>query len=196
MNYDIGIIGAGNVGATLGLKLVQKGHKVTFGVRTPEKYKQLLVKSQNITIEPAHEVVKNHKLLILAIPGREAGSILTNLDHLSGKYIIDATNMYGMQKLIAQFPSTHFVKAFNTIGYNIMENPEFGSDKVSLLYCGDNQELFTITKDLASDLGFEPVFIGDNSLAGDLVNFALLWIKMSRNIGRNFGFKLLHQYHN
>ena len=192
MNYEIGILGAGNVGRVLGTKWAMKGHKVTFGVRSPNKYKEIADENRNISIRTADEVVKTHDLLVLALPGKEVGSILATFDNLTGKLIIDATNMYGMNKLEKQFPQAQFAKAFNTIGYNIMDQPQIKNDKVSLLYCGNDEKLLSITKDLVSDIGLEPFYIGDNTLAPDLENFALLWIKMSRKIGRNFGFKLLH----
>ena len=191
MTYEIGILGAGNVGTTLGIKWAQKGHKITFGVRTPEKYTSLKEKSKNISITTAIELVKTHKLLVLALPGKEIGSISTSFGDLAGKFIIDATNMYGMQKLVEQFPKAHFVKAFNHIGYNIMDQPHIADENVTLLFCGNNDELLNITSTLASDLGFDTFYIGDSSFAVDLENFAMLWIKISRKIGRNFGFKLL-----
>lgn len=187
----IGVLGAGNVGSTLGIKWALKGHKVTFGVRTPEKYSDLLKKSENISIKTADEVVKTHELLVLAIPGKEVGTILSSYGNFNGKYIIDATNMYGMNKLEEQFPKAFFAKAFNHIGYNIMEQPQIGKDKVTLLYCGNNEKLLEMTKKLVEDMGFDPFYIGDNTFAQDLENYALMWIKMSRKIGRNFGFKLL-----
>lgn len=192
MNYKIAILGAGNVGKTLGLKWAKKDHKVTFGVRTPDKYKDLEQESSNVSVVTLQDAVKNHDLLVLALPGNKIGSILQSLGNLDGKKVIDATNMFGMNKLEELFPQTHFVKAFNHIGFNIMDQPQIGNEKVTLLYCGNNEELLGITKDLVKDMGFDPFLVGDNTFADDLENYAILWIKMSRKIGRNFGFKLLH----
>ena len=192
MTYNIGILGAGSVGSTLGIKWALKGHKVTFGVRNPEKYLQLSKKSANISVEPLNEMIKTHSLLVLALPGREVGAILSTLGDLTNKQIIDATNMYGMNKLEEQFPKSHFVKAFNHIGFDVMQKPQIGNDTVTLLYCGNQEELLKITNKLIKDIGFEPFFIGDSTFASDLESYAMLWIKMSRKIGRNFGFKLIH----
>lgn len=191
LTYKIGILGAGNVGSTLGLKWASKSHTVTFGVRTPEKYADFAKNNPTIKVKMMQELLESNDVLVLAVPGKEAGSILSSLGNLEGKLVIDATNMYGLQKLQEQFPKTHFVKAFNTIGYNIMEKPTIGSQKASLLYCGNNEKLLDITNNLAKDCGFDPFLVGDNTFAGDLESFALLWIKMSRKIGREFAFKLL-----
>lgn len=192
MNYEIAILGAGNVGKTLGLKWAKKGHKVTFGVRTPEKYKELGENNANISVTTLQDAVKSHELLVLALPGDQIGSILQTIGNLDAKKVIDASNMFGMNKLEEMFPKTHFVKAFNHIGYNIMDQPQIGNDKVTLLYCGSNDKLLNLAKDLIIDMGFDPFLVGDSSFAGDLENYAMLWIKMSRKIGRDFGFKLLY----
>ena len=191
MTYSIGILGAGNVGKTLGLKWSSTGHKISFGVRDPTKYSELVKEHPNISVEKSQEIIDSHDILVLALPGRDLGQIMSSFKNLGNKKIIDATNMYGMNKLQKDFPETSFVKAFNHIGYNIMANPVIENTKTSLLYCGDDKELLDIADKLAIDCGFEPFLAGDSSFAQDLENLAILWIKLSRKIGRNFNFKLL-----
>lgn len=193
MTYSIGILGAGNVGRTLGLKWSLRGHSITFGVRDPAKYTYLNDEKQNISVKEIQEVINTHNLLVLALPGKNLGQTMSSFGSLANKNIIDATNMYGMIKLQQQFPDASFVKAFNHIGYNVMKEPFIDKSPVTLLYCGDDENLLRITNQLAKECGFEPFLIGDSSFAQDLENFALLWIKMSRNMGRNFGFKLLQK---
>lgn len=192
VKYKIGILGAGNVGRTLGLKWSVKGHKISFGVRSPEKYVDLRTENSNISVEDINDVIQTHDLLVLALPGKDIGTILSKYGDFANKNIIDATNMFGMNKLEEMFPKAHLVKAFNHIGYNIMDKPQIGNETVTLLYCGNNEYLLEVTKNLVNDMGFEPFLVGDSSFAVDLENYASLWIKMSRKIGRNFGFKLLH----
>ena len=48
MTYSIGILGAGNVGQTLGMKWSLAGHKISFGVRDPAKYSELIQKNPNL----------------------------------------------------------------------------------------------------------------------------------------------------
>lgn len=191
MTYSIGIIGAGNVGQTLGLKWSLVGHKITFGVRNPTKYSDLLKEHPEVKVKKAQEVIDTHNILVLALPGNNLGRVLNSYKNLNDKKIIDATNMYGMKKLEDQFPHSSFAKAFNHIGYNIMANPVIKGDKTTLLYCGNDKELLEIIENLAIDCGFSPFLVGDSTFSEDLENYALLWIKLSRNIGRDFAFKML-----
>jgi hypothetical protein len=190
MIQKIGILGAGNVGMVLGKKWAEKGIEITFGVREPSKYTNLS-SIPNINVVYVKELVKTLDYFVLALPGKDLGTSLDSIGNFTGKNVIDATNMFGMKKLQEKFPSTNFVKAFNHIGYNIMDNPLFGNDRVTLLYCGDNQHFLGIVRFLIELLGFEPFLVGDSSFVSDLENFALLWIKLSKKIGREFGFKLL-----
>lgn len=186
----IGIIGAGQVGSTLGLGWSHKGHEVTFGVNDPAKYASL-EKEGNIKVKKIIEVVKTHELIVLTVPGQVVGKVVSEMGNLKEKIIIDTTNMFGMNKLKEIAPSAYFVKAFNHIGFNIMANPDFNHEPATVLLCGDQNSANEIVATLAKDLGFFPIIAGDSSLAPDIENFALLWIKLSRKIGRNFAFKLL-----
>lgn len=191
MTYSIGILGAGNVGRTLGLKWSSAGHTVTFGVREPTNYSTLIKEYPKLSVKKAQEVIDSHDILVLALPGKDLGNIMTSFKNLENKKVIDATNMYGMKKLQDLFPKTSFVKAFNHIGYNIMANPVINGEKTTLLYCGDDKELLEITERLALDCGFSPLFVGNSTFTQDLENYALLWIKLSKNLGRNFAFKII-----
>jgi len=49
------------------------------------------------------------------------------------------------------------VKAFNTIGSNILADARFGSERALLAYCGDDAEAKHIVRQLAEELGFDPL---------------------------------------
>src|SRR2546425_12764587 len=91
----IAIIGAGNVGGTLGSRWAKNGHTVTFGVRNPgdEKLKKLL-SSAGGTARAATigEAVKDALVVVLATPWEGVQSALRAAGKLAGKILIDATN--------------------------------------------------------------------------------------------------------
>jgi len=188
----IGIIGAGQVGSALGKGWAEAGHIVSFGVRDQGKYEDL-IKLANISVKSIDDVTKTHDVIVLAIPGRVAGKLIPKLGDLKNKLVVDATNMFGMQKMMELAPEANFVKAFNHIGFEIMANPRFGDERAVLLICGNDKASLDTVSTMAIDLGFNPVIIGDATLASDLEQFALLWIRMSRKIGRNFAFKILQK---
>jgi 8-hydroxy-5-deazaflavin:NADPH oxidoreductase len=49
---EIGVLGAGNVGGTLGRRWARAGHKVIFGVRDPNE-KRLLLDSRGVEVPTA-----------------------------------------------------------------------------------------------------------------------------------------------
>ena len=90
-------------------------------------------------------------------------------------------------------PKTKVVKAFNTVGYNIMESPSFGVLKTAMYFCGNDGEARQRVKELILDVGFEPIEAGDIKTARLLEPFALLWISTAYKfgLGRDFAFALI-----
>jgi predicted dinucleotide-binding enzyme len=88
--------------------------------------------------------------------------------------------------------SKKVVKCFNTVGFNVMANPNFNGQKASMLYCGDDEVAKDIVDKLAADIGFGPVDAGPLIQAKELENLAWLWISMAIKYGhgRNMAFIL------
>ncbi len=207
----IAVIGSGNVGGTLGSRWAQAGHSVVFSSRNPEsaEMKQLLTKAgRNATAASVPEAVAGSGLVLLATPWPAAQGAIVSAGNLSGKVLIDAINpllpdLSGLDlgtntsaaEHVAQWASgAKVVKAFNTVGANIMADPSFGSDRVVLPYCGDDAMAKETVKTLISDLGFEPLDAGPLTQARVLEPFALFWISLAfSSYGRDIAFKFLRR---
>src|SRR5215212_5497178 len=138
---DIAIIGAGNVGKALGGGWARAGHKVVYGVRKPDGEERLSVA----------DAAAQSRVLALCVPWTAAQAAVESAGNLTGKVLIDATNplkpdLSGLElgttlsageKVQGWAPAASVVKAFNTIGFNVMENSAFPDGKPLLLYCGD-----------------------------------------------------------
>lgn len=201
---NIGIIGAGSVGGTLGKRWAAAGHRVAFGSRNPDSPKM-----RELGAVPFPDAVAASEVVVLATPWEAAQQALEQAGALAGKILIDATNpllpgLGGLEigtttsaaEQVARWaPGAHVVKAFNTIGYNIMENPRFGHDAAVLFYCGNDAASKQAVHQLASDLGFDPVDAGPLTQARVLEPFALLWISLAyqAGLGREIGFRLLRR---
>src|SRR5690242_7563464 len=91
----IGIIGAGNVGSTLGKAWAKKGHDIFFGVRHPKdaKTRQLLQsigpKAQAVTVAEAAAFAP---IVVLATPWHGTQAAIQAAGDLRGKVVIDCTN--------------------------------------------------------------------------------------------------------
>lgn len=60
----ISIIGAGNIGKTLGTKWTQAGHLVTYGVRNPAAPKHV-----GLNVAPIAESLTGTEIILLSLPG-------------------------------------------------------------------------------------------------------------------------------
>ncbi len=149
------------------------------------------------------------ELLLLSTPWKAAQSTIAGLSDLSGKVLIDALNpllpdLSGLElgattsaaEQVARWAhGAKVVKAFNTVGYNIMANADFGADRPVMFYCGDDAGAKQTVRLLIDQLGFDAVDAGPLTQARLLEPFALLWISLAyaQGQGREIGFKLLHR---
>jgi predicted dinucleotide-binding enzyme len=208
---NIGILGAGNVGGTLGGRWAQAGHHVCFGVRNaaaPEMTALLTKAGKTARAATLAEAVAASDVVLLATPWAPTQGILAGLPGLAGKILIDATNpllpdlslAVGTNtsggELVAQWaPGARVVKAFNTVGSGIMENPAFAAERPVLLYCGDDVEAKKTVRPLIDELGFDAKDAGPLRQARLLEPCALLWISMAlvQGYGVNIAFKFLRR---
>ncbi len=208
----IGIIGSGNVGGTLGTRWAQGGHDVVFGSRHPasDQLRQLAAKAgPTARAASIQETVAAAELLLLATPWPATRTVVEGLGDLGGKVLVDATNplmpnLAGLElgtttsageQVAGWARGAKVVKAFNTVGFNIMENPAFGPDRPVMFYCGDDAAAKQTVRPLVEQLGFQAVDAGPLSQARLLEPFALMWISLALvyGQGREIAFKLLRR---
>ena len=208
----IGIIGAGNVGGVLGTRWAKLGHEVTFSTRDPQSdaIKKLLAEAgPTAKAGTLDETVKANEILLLATPWPVTKDILSKAGDLTGKILIDATNAFlpqltGLEvgttnsggEMVSQWAAgAKVVKAFNTIGNNIMADPNINGHAALLLYCGDDEDAKKIVQTLATELGFDAQDAGPLTQARLLEPLAMLWVSLAftRGYGREFAFKVIRR---
>src|SRR3954451_15002866 len=133
----IGIIGAGNVGGTLGRRWAERGHDVLFGVRHPDddKTRRLVAavgpRAQAGTVA---EAASFGEVVVLATPWPATEAAIRQAGDLTGKALIDCTsplkpdlsglevgfNTSGAERVAGWASGAKVVKAFNTTGSNNM----------------------------------------------------------------------------
>jgi predicted dinucleotide-binding enzyme len=182
------VIGAGNIGRTLGAKWVTAGHELVYGVRSPGA-------PDTASVEDA---VARAEVVVLAIPGAAAKDVLAALGAaLAGKVVIDATNdIQGTGKLHALEELTdgaHPVRAFNTLGWENLADPVFDGVTADLFYAAEEGPAREVAHRLIADVGLRPVWLGGVD-AFDLVDsLTQLWFRLAfqRKLGRRLAFKML-----
>jgi predicted dinucleotide-binding enzyme len=205
----IGIIGAGDVGGTLGKSWRQRKHDVMFGVRNlqSQNVQRLAQMDKSLTFGNINDAVSFGDVILFAIPWTSIEETVRGRN-LSGKIVIDPTNPLtpdlrqlafddsSVAERIANLAKgAKVVKAFNTIGAQTLNNLIFGSNRADLFLCGDDTPSKRVVGELAADIGFDVVDIGSLANARMLENLALLWIELAlrQELGPNIAFKLLRR---
>ena len=205
----IGIIGAGDVGGTLGKSWRQRKHDIMFGVRNLQSHnvQRLAQMDKSLTFGNINDAVAFGDVILFAIPWTSIEETVRGRN-LSGKIVIDPTNPLtpdlrqlafddsSVAERIANLAKgAKVVKAFNTIGAQTLNNLIFGSNRADLFLCGDDTPSKRVVGELAADIGFDVVDIGSLANARMLENLALLWIELAlrQELGPNIAFKLLRR---
>jgi hypothetical protein len=76
-------------------------------------------------------------------------------------------------------------KGFNQTGFNIMADPAFDGERAVMFVCGDDDTL-------SADIGFQAIDAGSHVIARLLEPYGMLWIHLAlaRGLGRDFAFVL------
>ncbi len=200
---NIRVLGAGNIGGTLGRKWAAHGHEVVFGVRNPqaEKVQSLLASiGHGATAVTVPTSIANVDVVVFAIPGRAMAETISQLgSQLHGKILIDTTNnvgqatMHSLDALRQAAPGSPLFRAFSTLGWENFANPVIDGLQVDLFYCGDHGEGQTAVHALIAAIGLRPVYIGGLDQAHLIDALTRLWfvVVQQQGQGRHLAFKMI-----
>jgi NADPH-dependent F420 reductase len=189
----IAVIGTGDVGGALGPAFAGQGHTIVYGSRDPDRGKvtELVERSGELAsaTTPA-DAASQADIVVLAVPGLMVEEITKSLGDLSGKIIIDPTNplerrMNRLEHAVdtsnaeiiqAAAPDAYVVKAFNTLNWKTMVDPDSAGGPVSIPLVGDNGRAKKKVAELASGMGLEPIDVGPLRDARWVEGMLILWI--------------------
>ena len=211
----LAIIGAGNVGGTLGTAWAEKaGHEIFFGVRNLQSDKvQALMRSLGGKAHAgtAAEAAAFADIIVLATPWNSAEAAIRSMGDVSGKIILDATNQLAMgsdglgleighdtsaaEKVQGWAEGAAVFKTLNTTGYGNMADPVFHGVKSVMFVAGDDAAGKPKVIAVVAALGFEVIDAGPLRNARLLEAHAMLWIELAlkRGLGRDFAFAILRR---
>jgi len=189
----IAVIGAGNIGGTLGEAWTRAGHEVTFGVRDPDGRD-----GREGRFATPQAAVADAGIVLFAVPGSVADATVRALEpSLHGKVIIDATNRIGTPtaccQVLQDLASDHMpvYRAFNSLGWETFHDPHYGDEVADLFYSGPDGPARAQVEGLISDVGLRPIYVGTDP---SVVDGALrLWFALVANqkVGRRIALKVL-----
>lgn len=193
---NIGVLGSAIVARTLATGLLWHGHAVTLGSRTPEKLADWKKENPDGKTGTFAEAAAFGELLILAVKGTAAFDALTlaGAANFPGKTVIDTVNPIAdappdhgvlkfftthdqslMEQLQLEYPSTNFVKAFNSVGAAFMVNPQFPDGKPTMFIAGDNSSAKAQVTKILDAFGWDTADMGGVQSARAIEPLCMLW---------------------
>ena len=205
----IAVIGTGNVGSALGPEFAALGHTIVYGSRTPmeQDVKDLVAKTGHGAMAMSQQdAVKGADIVVLAVPGNLAVDITKSLGDLSGKIILDPTNVVNRgsadgyadhgapgtsnaERIQAAAPNAKVVKAFNTLNWTKMVDPQSSGGPVSIPIVGNDAGARATVAALVKGMGLEPVDLGPLRFANTLEEMLVIWAN-ARSHGAAFNYYL------
>lgn len=204
---NIGIIGSGNMGSTLGKIWANKGHKVLFSYsREPQELKTLADSiGPNAQAGTPAQAAQFGEVVMLAVTLPALNDALEAAGSLEGKVLISCVSPFkpdfmgkavsltarsdlqisAAEEIARLVPKARVVEAFNLTFAEILASPsrQFGQEKASIPYCGDDEEAKAITASLIQECGFDPVDAGSLIKARSLEPLATIWVQFATVTG-------------
>jgi len=192
----VGVIGSGAVAQTLATGFLKHGHQVMVGSRTPAKLEDWGRQNPAGRTGTFSDTAAFGEVVVLSVKGSVAADALRAADasHLAGKTIIDTTNPIAdeppthgvlkfftdlneslMERLQREFPNSHFVKAFNSVGSACMVSPKFQGGKPSMFICGNNDAAKQRVSGILNQFGWETADMGKAEAARAIEPLCMLW---------------------
>jgi NADPH-dependent F420 reductase len=200
----VAIIGAGNVGGGLGVRLSNSGMPVVFGVKAGADVKALLAQCKDASAAAPEEAAASADLVFLALPAGVAVGVAGGLAaQLAGKVVVDCNNPLvwregpvwnppaegSLAAAVAKAaPKARVVKGFNTFGAEFHKDPGRAGVATEVFLASDDAEAKKLVCDVAKRSGFDPVDAGPLRNAAVLENLAMLWIHLATVGGRGRDF--------
>lgn len=163
---DIGVLGAGHIGATVGTFWARAGHRVRFSATDVAALAPLVQEIGGAaSAGTPPEAVAFGEVVLVALPAPVVIEVLRSVGPLAGKVLINAANGFGasalpLTGLIERFPCGRWVRAYNTLQAHVLAEDNHRQERYALMLSGDDDEAKQVVATLISDSGFAPLDIG------------------------------------
>ena len=213
---NLGVLGTGMVGNTIGSKLVQLGHSVKMGSRSAGNAKAVewvMANGDHASQGTFADAASHGEIIFNCTSG--TGSLqalgLAGASNLRGKILVDIANALDFSKgmppsltvcntdslgeqIQRAFPDAFVVKALNTVNCKLMVSPSIVPGDHDLFICGnDANSKDTVSQILQKWFGWKSVIdVGDITGARATEMLLPLWVRlMGKFQTPNFNFKIV-----
>jgi predicted dinucleotide-binding enzyme len=181
---NIGILGAGNIGANAARLFAAAGHDVRIsGSRDPRaleaKAREL---GERVRAATPADAVAFGDVVLLAVPWSRKEDAIPDAGPYDDKIVIDAMNPYTEDFEIEDLgdrtsseitetlvPGARLVKAFNTMHYRRLATegkPKGTRGRLAMFLAGDDPAAKAVVAGLIDEIGFEPIDTGSLAEGG------------------------------
>ena len=179
---NIGILGAGNIGATAAKLFSQAGHQVRIAnSRGPQTLEETVgTLGEHVRAATPEDAVAFGDVVLIAVPWSHKEDAIPDAGPYDDKIVIDAMNPYTEEFELEDLgertsseitktlvPGARLVKAFNTIHYRRLASdgkPAGAKGRLAVFLAGDDADAKAVVAHLIDEIGFDAVDTG--SLAG------------------------------
>ncbi|HVS98280.1 MAG TPA: NAD(P)-binding domain-containing protein [Puia sp.] len=194
----IGIIGSAEVGQALGHGFLAEGHSVMLGTRNPKKEEVLNWQKAHsaAAVGDFRETATFGEVLVLCVPGAAVEEViaLAGPENFRGKIVIDVTNPIAkgapvngvlkffttlddslMERTQRLLPGARLVKAFNSVGSDLMYKPKLRGGPPTMFICGNDEKARKAVTDILTSFGWETEDMGMAEAARAIEPLCVLW---------------------
>jgi hypothetical protein len=175
---NIGILGAGNIGANAAKLFGAAGHQVRIANSRGPKSLEALVAGlgPNVRAATPEDAVAFGDVVMIAVPWPRKEDAVGDAGPYDDKIVIDATNPYteefeledlgdrtSSEVIKTLVPGAQLVKAFNTLYYKRLASegkPSGSKDRLAIFIAGDDAHAKDVVAKLIDEIGFDAVDTG------------------------------------
>jgi predicted dinucleotide-binding enzyme len=175
---NIGILGAGNIGASAAKLFAAAGHDVRIAnSRGPQSLAPLLLDlGPRVRAATPEDAVAFGDVVLIAVPWSKKEDAIPDAGPYDDKIVIDAMNPYdedfeledlgkrtSSEIIKTLVPGAQLVKAFNTLYYKRLAadgKPSGSKDRLAIFIAGDDAQAKSVVAKLIDEIGFDPIDTG------------------------------------
>jgi predicted dinucleotide-binding enzyme len=198
---QIGVLGTGVVGQTIGTALARRGHAVRLGSRTANNTKALdwvASNGERASQGTFSDAATFAELVFNCTSGTASLEALRSagIGNLAGKVLVDVANpldfSHGMpptlaicntdslaEQIQAEFPATKVVKALNTMSAPVMVEPSLVPGEHDVFMSGNDPQAKAQVRELLQEFGWRNIVdLGDITTARGTEMVLPIWLRL------------------
>jgi len=190
----VAVIGTGDMGDSLGPQFAKLGYRVVYGSRDPESEKvRALVKMTggNASAANQRKAAQQGDIVLTLVPWPPMEKVAQNLGNLDGKIVVDVSMPFKQgedgypQKLVETSsaeiiqgfnPGARVVKAWATLGSNVIDDIGAVNGPVSVPLASDDREAKETIAKIVAAMGMDPVDFGPLRMSREIETLQMIYM--------------------